>query len=206
MAGIVIGSALVEVARQRRARSPAVGVALAEAAMLCPAVGIGQAAATGGKIAPANTAAYATAAAALAGAMGLQTVAMRRAGNRTLRTTFMTGVLINMAQSLVVACFTGQRQRRRRALALSRLFGSLWVAYLAGAVAGGAAERAWSFAALALPIAAAFSMAGWSAGAPLPPGAAGRGLPGARSLSRHPRRTSSWPSTPAGARHGWSPA
>ncbi|MGH9106849.1 MAG: YoaK family protein, partial [Acidimicrobiales bacterium] len=106
VAGIVIGSALVEVARQRQARSPAVGVALAEAAMLCLALGVGQAAATGGKIAPANTAAYATAAAALAGAMGLQAVAMRRAGNRTLWTTFMTGVLINMAQSLVVACFT----------------------------------------------------------------------------------------------------
>lgn len=159
--GVLIGTLMVEVGQRWRIRSTGMAVAAAEVAALCAALGVGESAARAGVLAPADTGAYAAAAACLAGAMGLQTVVLRRVGRRTIRTTFVTGVLANLAETFVGAWFRPGREHRRRLLSLSALLGSVWVLYLGGAVAGAVAERAWSFAALAVPTAVVIAVALW---------------------------------------------
>lgn len=157
---VAAGTLLVEVGQRRGVRSPVAPVSLAEVAALAAALGIGEATARSGTIVPTDTASYVAAAACLAGAMGLQTVTLRRVRGRPVHTTFVTGVLSNMAEGFVAAWFLSRRGRRAL-LSLAGLLGSVWVAYLAGAVAGGAAERAWSFTALVPPMVAVAVVAGW---------------------------------------------
>ena len=176
VAGIALGTLIVEVGRLRGLRSTGAVVAAAELATLGAALGVGEASARAGLLVPAHTAVYAIAAACLAGGMGLQTVALRRVGRRTVRTTFVTGVLTTMAESLVVAWFQADRRRRQRLLSVSRLLGSIWVLYLGGAVAGALAERSWSFAALVLPIAAVGTVAVWQFRSGYQPSLPERGL------------------------------
>ncbi|MGH9082479.1 MAG: YoaK family protein [Acidimicrobiales bacterium] len=173
--GVALGTYLVERCRRSRPRWSGTVVAIAELAALGVALGVGQAAAVGGTITSANSGPYAAAAAALAGGMGLQSVILRRVHRRTVRTTFVTGILTNMAETFVVALST-RRSHRRRLLRFSGLLGSIWLTYLAGAVAGGAAEREWSFAALVVPIAAIVVVAAWLRWSGYEPSLPSRGL------------------------------
>ncbi|MGH8989189.1 MAG: YoaK family protein [Acidimicrobiales bacterium] len=159
--GVALGTLLVELGRLRGLRSTGSLVGAVQIAILCSALGLGEVAARSGKIAPADTTSYALTAACLAGAMGLQTVTLRRVGRSTVRTTFVTGVLTDMAESLVASWFRRDRAGRQRLRSSSWLLGSVWVLYLGGAVLGGVAERAWSFAALAVPIVVVAIVAGW---------------------------------------------
>jgi len=159
--GIALGTLLVELARWRGARSTGVVVAAAELVALGAALGIGAATSHAGHIPRAMTVPYATAASCLAGAMGLQTVMLRRVGQRTVRTTFVTGVLSDFAETFVVSWFRPDRLERWRLVRLSGLLGSVWVLYLAGAVAGGVAQRNWSFGSLAVPIALVAGVSIW---------------------------------------------
>lgn len=157
--GIGVGTVVVEVTRRWKPRWSGSAVALCELAALGAALGVGVGWAIDGRIPLALTAPYAADAATLASAMGLQTVVLRRVGGVTVRTTFVTGVLANMAEAFVVALFTRQRDLFR----FSGLLGSMWLAYLGGAVVGGLADRAWAFPALALPMAAIAILAAWLA-------------------------------------------
>lgn len=174
--GVALGTLIVELGRRADIPSTGALVGAAEIAALGAAMGVGELAAHAGKILPADTPPYAVAAACLAAGMGLQTVALRRVGQRTVRTTFVTGVLTNMAETFVAAWFRPDRTARRRALAFAGLLGSIWVLYLGGAVAGAAAELAWSFAALAIPVAVVAGVTAWQWRARHDPSVADQGL------------------------------
>lgn len=162
VAGVALGTVLLELARRRRPARSGLVVALCELGGLVTAMGIGLASQPRQGVSPASTVADVAAAATLAGAMGLQNVILRRVGGHTVRTTFVTGVLTRMAEMLVLSGF--RRGRDRQALRRSGAFlGCLWLAYLAGAVGGGAAGIAMRFAALAVPIAAVAAVAAWLA-------------------------------------------
>ena len=85
-----------------------------------------------------------------AAAMGLQTVTVTRVARLRVFTTYLTGNLSQFAEA-AAACFfadTDHAESRRRAV----VTGSLWLAFLAGALAGIAAERAWGAIALLCPM------------------------------------------------------
>jgi uncharacterized membrane protein YoaK (UPF0700 family) len=83
-------------------------------------------------------------------AMGCQNAAMPARGGRRAK-TYITGTVTELVEALVVAASRGRGGTRppRRAF---ELFG-LWLAYLAGGVASGAAAAKWSVAAALLPMA-----------------------------------------------------
>jgi uncharacterized membrane protein YoaK (UPF0700 family) len=88
----------------------------------------------------------------LAAAMGLQTVALQRVGGRTVRTTFVTGMLTGCVNALVRWTLRHQRHpdspaaaRRegRRSLRQARFLALLWCAFASGALVGSFAEPSW---------------------------------------------------------------
>lgn len=151
--GVAAGTMIVELERRGRFRFAALVLAATEIAAL------GGAFATGQIVGPGSVAPYAAVGAAMAGAMGVQTVALRRVGRRSIRTTFVTGVLTVFAETAVAACFSNLREYRSTNVAASRLQAAVWAVYLAGGVTGGLADRSWSFAALAVPIAVVAAVA-----------------------------------------------
>ncbi|GEJ56954.1 DUF1275 family protein [Anaeromyxobacter diazotrophicus] len=84
-------------------------------------------------------------------AMGCQNAVMPKVGGRRVR-TYITGTMTELAEALVAAA---RRRGGERAAALARaseLLG-VWLAYLAGAVASGAAAARWGAAGVLLPLA-----------------------------------------------------
>lgn len=85
----------------------------------------------------------------LVAAMGIQSSALQSVGGRTIRTTFVTGMLTNLANELAtLAAGRWRRHRpppgaRRGSAARARLFALLWGSFAAGAVVGGFAEPHW---------------------------------------------------------------
>jgi uncharacterized membrane protein YoaK (UPF0700 family) len=98
-------------------------------------------------------------------AMGVQNASLRRVGGVGVRTTFVSGVLTNLAEEAVQVLFwlsdTGRRRRLGLVLRLAprqdcfqrmTLHLSLWAAYVLGAAAGAWALGAWGLLALAAPV------------------------------------------------------
>jgi uncharacterized membrane protein YoaK (UPF0700 family) len=81
-------------------------------------------------------------------AMGLQTASLRHACGVLVHTTFITGMVTNLAEE-VVATFRREPDASRRA----RVHGGLVGAYIAGAIGGAALESTWALWALTVPIA-----------------------------------------------------
>lgn len=159
--GVAAGTALVEIGRRANLRSTGTAVAAAQVAVLAAAVGIGVAASGSARIPPADTAPYVAIASCLAGAMGFQAVTLRRVGSRTVRTTFVTGVLTNFAETAVVAWIRPKGGRGASIGSFSALLGSIWVLYLGGAVAGAVAQLDWAFYSLLVPIAVVIAVGLW---------------------------------------------
>ncbi|HLW45473.1 MAG TPA: YoaK family protein [Acidimicrobiales bacterium] len=159
--GVLLGTIIVEQIRRVRPRWSGPAVAVAELFGLAVALGVGTTAAVGGKIAPADTSSYAAAATALGAAMGFQNVLLRRVGSDRTPTTFVTGILTAAAELLVVGLHQRGTEERRATLRRSGFLGSLWLVYLLGAIAGGGAETAWGFAALAAPMAVVAGVVVW---------------------------------------------
>lgn len=159
--GVGLGALLVEQCRRRWPQWSGTVVSVAELVALAAALGIGELATGARALAPADTAPYAAAVASLAGAMGLQGVNLRQVRGRTVRTTFVTGMFINMMETFVAAWHTGRGDERHALLGIAGLLGSVSLAFFAGAVAGAAAERSWGFAALGVPIAVVAAIAVW---------------------------------------------
>ncbi len=90
-----------------------------------------------------------------AAAMGLQNAMLRRVAQRGIRTTFITGMLTNAAQSLVgfLVSLLARNGRRRKHYADLLLYAALYAAFAAGGIAGAAIELARGSSALLLPIA-----------------------------------------------------
>jgi uncharacterized membrane protein YoaK (UPF0700 family) len=151
--GVAVGTALVEINNRNRPNRSAAVLAAAELVLLGVALAVGEAESMGGVLRPGQQGPYIVAAMALAGAMGVQTVSLRRIGNRNIRTTFITGVMVNVAENFVAAWYQPTDGRRRKMLDFSGMLTSIWVMYLAGAVAGAALEIRWSFAALGVAMA-----------------------------------------------------
>lgn len=78
--------------------------------------------------------------------MGLQNTTLRRVGGDTIRTTFITGMLTEFAKAAARALLC------RGPWQPATISGSIWVAYLLGAAAGGSLELRWGANAAALPM------------------------------------------------------
>lgn len=101
-------------------------------------------------------------------AMGLQTATLRKIGRRTVRTTYVTGMLTHLAEDLVdfiierrevhgdAARAESVRRKRRSLSIITRI----WCAYAIGGVLGGVAETAWASVALAVPVAVLLLLVG----------------------------------------------
>lgn len=172
--GVAVGTAMVEVSNRRRGARSAALLAGAELLLLGIALAVGEAESAGGVLHAGQPLPYAVVATALAGAMGVQTVSLRRIGGRNVRTTFVTGVLTNIAESAVAAWWG--RGGGPKMSAFSRLLASIWIMYLAGAVLGAALERTWSFAALGLAMAMTAAIAVYDARSPYQPDLPAQGI------------------------------
>lgn len=92
-------------------------------------------------------------------AMGIQTATVRKIGRRTVRTTYVTGMLTHFAEDTVRYWIDRRRVSAdpslRRRLVKRRhylvVLATIWCAYAIGGVAGGVAEIAWTSFALAVP-------------------------------------------------------
>jgi uncharacterized membrane protein YoaK (UPF0700 family) len=97
----------------------------------------------------------------LSGAMGIQTASLRRVGQESVNTPFVTGMLVQSMENAVDVLFNGYDRWRGRkpeyprdSLSKAIFHGALWLCFAVGALCGGLGETRWKFAALAAPIGA----------------------------------------------------
>lgn len=89
-----------------------------------------------------------------AGAMGIQNAMLRRVGHRSIRTTYMTGMLTNCAQGLVEAVVAkinrddGASEKFKDFL----LYGGIWLAFAGGGIFGALIQLWHGSVSLFLPI------------------------------------------------------
>jgi uncharacterized membrane protein YoaK (UPF0700 family) len=159
--GIAVGTAVGEASGARGVRHPTVAVFAIEAALLALFWGLGSRALEGGEIRAGAAWQFYGLVALPTLAMGLQSATLRRVGGRGVRTTYVSGVLTNLAEAIAQAVFrTGRRgasgdgrEPRDRPTGRIRLYGNVWGAYVLGAILGGVGLEYWGLGALALPIA-----------------------------------------------------
>jgi uncharacterized membrane protein YoaK (UPF0700 family) len=99
------------------------------------------------------------------GAMAIQTATLRRVGGRTVRTTYVTGMLTRLAEGIVNYAFlrldvrqgrigaADGRLRLRSARGRIGLLAGIWGCYAAGGVLGAVLDGRWRLRALAVPVA-----------------------------------------------------
>jgi uncharacterized membrane protein YoaK (UPF0700 family) len=144
--GVAAGAALVELAGRRGIRSSGAPLLLLEMGLLAAFM------AQGSRLPAHGWERYPLVALPVL-AMGLQTATLQRVAGRTVRTTYVSGMLTQLAQEAVTYLFLrhdhepAQAARGRALLLLA-----IWSCYAAGAVAGGFGEGRWRLHALALPI------------------------------------------------------
>lgn len=163
--GLIAGTVGVELARRRRLRAPFVPALLLEIALLAVFMALGSMSIVDGALRTETVLAFYGLAAIPAFAMGLQNATLRQIAGRTVHTTYVTGVLQSMSEDVVRYAFWLRDARSAgvgRALRASPghpalrgavVAGSIWVAYVVGAIGGGFASRRWGLLALALPLA-----------------------------------------------------
>ncbi|MGH9056676.1 MAG: YoaK family protein [Acidimicrobiales bacterium] len=170
---VAIAAGLIELGRCAGIRATATPVLAGEIALLCVAFAIGRSALVAGLIPATDVAPYAGTAAALAGAMGMQAAVLRRVEGIPVRTTFVTGILTNLAETAVTSLLrrdpSGAKRWRRARFSVPGLLAALWIWYLAGGVLGALADGAWSLEALGVPVAVIVVVAIVDLRAPLHP-------------------------------------
>lgn len=158
--GVAVAAAVLEVGGRCRLPHLTSVTLVVEAALLAAAMAAGatvfkQAVGKSGPIG-----AYLPLLAMLVIAMGLQTATFRKIGRRTVRTTYVTGMLTHFAEDATRYFFIRHDARsdpklregladRRRRLAI---IGGIWCSYAIGGVVGGVAEIGWTTYALAVPV------------------------------------------------------
>lgn len=156
VAGVASGVALVEMLARRSRIPPLALITTLEAALLVVFMFAGRTSTNAVVILPAF-------------ALGLQTAALRRIEGRTVRTTFITGMLTRFAEDGVTFLFDRHDARRgyersirahyadvRRLVFLA----GIWSCYLAGAIVGAFLESRWHLWSVAVPIVALLVVAG----------------------------------------------
>jgi uncharacterized membrane protein YoaK (UPF0700 family) len=162
--GVIAGAALHEAASRRGVRflfSLTLGL---EAALLFLFMICGEGAISGGGTVANLTWEFYLLVALPAFAMGLQNAALRRAGGRTVRTTYVTGWLTDFAEDGVEYLYwlrdrrrgamghRGDASPRRPSLKMMLLGGGIWLAFVTGAITGGYAQKRWELRSLLLPL------------------------------------------------------
>jgi uncharacterized membrane protein YoaK (UPF0700 family) len=167
--GLMLGAFIYEAEKRRQVKVPFPAAIALEALLI--AVFIASAIGTDFKanIPPQPAGKFFVMVALLAIAMGLQNVVIRNIGGMNLYTTFVTGSLVKFAENLSQYLFwlrdrTRGRLRSRLLKALkvsprtlplqhAALTLGLWIAYLAGAVSGGASIERWALLGMLVPFA-----------------------------------------------------
>ena len=189
LAGVAIGTLLVELARRRGVRSTFALVLSFEAMLLAAFMGFGGTLLRRGTLTVEIAAAwqfYVVVALPVL-AMGLQSATLRRVGGRAVRTTFVTGMLTNMTEDAVRYLFWlrdhvhGRSRRhagrvlrvsaRQPTLARVVLSSAIWGGYIVGAILDGGAQLSWHLGALVLPLAGLAGIIGIDLVRPIPLGA-----------------------------------
>lgn len=167
VAGVLAGAALGEALHRRGVRSAVAAAFGLEVVLLGLFIGVGTAVYRDGAVRPGAAWAFYLIAALPPLAMGLQNSALRRVGGLGVRTTYITGMLTNFAEETVQYAYWlrgriaagGLRaglaeSRRQPAFRGMVLYFGIWLAYVAGGVAGALAELQWRLWALLVPLAA----------------------------------------------------
>lgn len=161
--GVAGGIALIEALRRRSSPAPAARVLSIEAGLLLAFMLVGQALLNGGTVAAGSGDYYLLAVIAVL-AMALQNAALRRVAGVPVHTTFVTGILMHIAEETVNGWYAWRDARRtgitasddaaRTAFRRARLHSGVWLSYLAGGVLGALLALQWDLWVLALPLAA----------------------------------------------------
>jgi len=142
--GLAVGVVVVAVSRNRTDR-----VAMMEIALLGAALAVGVVGDRAGVIGR-GSATFFVLVGMLALAMGLQNGFLRRIAGTGVHTTFVTGMLTQMAEDAVIAWRDRSDTDARRRVVIH---GGIWVGYFAGGVAGAAFALVWGYWTLVIPIA-----------------------------------------------------
>lgn len=168
--GAAMGALAIEVARRRSVRRAAASAIALEMLFLLAFLLYGNVTARHHPVQPGTTARYYLLVALLVLAMGVQTAILRRAGGASVRTTFITGIISNFAEACVTYLLVlhdrlhagangaagggSGNVLREPSLAHALLYAGIWIAYMGGAIGGGAAELRWGIPAVCFPLGA----------------------------------------------------
>jgi uncharacterized membrane protein YoaK (UPF0700 family) len=166
--GVMVGAFLSEYALRRRVRSPFALILTWEAALLLLFMVCGNPSMRQGVLRTDAEWKFYLLAALPSLAMGMQNATLRRVGSERVRTTYVSGMLTNMAENGVDYLLWLRMHTRGRDLghllrvlrlsarqpALNRLllFGGIWTAFFLGAILGGYAEAQWKLWSLLFPL------------------------------------------------------
>jgi uncharacterized membrane protein YoaK (UPF0700 family) len=166
--GVAGGIALSEALRRRSVPAPAARMLSIEAALLLAFMLVGQAV-LDGHSAAGGTWDYYLLAVVVVLAMAVQNAALRRIAGVPVHTTFVTGILMQIAEETVNGWYAWRDARRagaarydgaRAAFQRARLHGVVWLGYLAGGVLGALLVLRWDLWVLALPLTALIVLIG----------------------------------------------
>lgn len=165
--GVAGAIALIEALRRRAAPAPAARVLGLEAGLLLAFMLVGQAVLDGGDAAVGSWHYYLLAVVAVL-SMALQNAALRRVAGVPVHTTFVTGILMHVAEETVNGWYARRDARRgagtaheddaRTAFRRARLHGGIWICYITGGVLGAVLALQWELWVLALPLAALIAL------------------------------------------------
>jgi len=164
--GSVLGRTIIELGSRRHRRTVATITLLMEAALVLIFVWACPAAVSSATPRPVSLAEICVLLALLASAMGIQTATLTRIGPLTIHTTFVTGMLNQLAKSVSQWMFWVHDNWRRHpgtrdavrgsgrhpAFRNAQLMTAIWCCYLVGSVAGTWVQSRWTAAALYVPV------------------------------------------------------
>jgi uncharacterized membrane protein YoaK (UPF0700 family) len=183
--GVVAGGLLTEVGLRKGVSATLSVMLLLECILLAAFALYGDSLLVGGDISPLAGWRFYLAVALPTLALGVQNAALRRVGGHTVRTTFVTGMLTDLAEAAVAYAFwfhdtlradpkTGWLRVLRRSpddesLKRFALYTAIWLLYVIGAVGGTIAVSRWELGSLVFPVAVLALIATWNAWRPILP-------------------------------------
>lgn len=170
---ITVGTMLMEAGTRVRLRSPSAVVIGVEAALLLVFAVYGGVVATHGHVARGRTATYYGLAALAVVAMGLQTSTLQQISGRTVRTTYVSGMLTQLSDELAGLMLRRPMQRDEPSYLRAEvgvqpgrasgrrivLVAGIWCVYAAGGILGGYLQHRWQLRCVAIPIAVLLAVA-----------------------------------------------